>query len=267
MPKTTWTNADLVSYDGPDTIYGPWTTIGTTPRSSNAINALIHEDNPWDRYGELASNELSAIQNDRLAYEAQKRAQAASRIGPVIGQALNNLDMAALPIGLIPNPLQPIADSYLSIRGLMGAAEDPSLFNLGMGALGAIPLTRWLRRGANAAKDALVGQRAATAERWTNRTGAPSGRGPAPLIGTQRGLRGVAEKQLADYKAQQLARIENRPSMQSLAEPPVTRVPMGATGDEYAAIRNSGGAFHQPPLTPEELLAEDEFWSQIARQR
>ena len=43
-----------------------------------------------------------------------------------------------------------------------------------------------------------------------------------------------------------------------------TRYPMGATGDEYAGIRETGGAFKQPNLTPEEAALIEEFWTDIA---
>lgn len=47
---------------------------------------------------------------------------------------------------------------------------------------------------------------------------------------------------------------------------PVTRVPAGVGGDEYQAIRQSGGPFNPANmnLTPEERAVMDEFWEEIA---
>lgn len=54
-------------------------------------------------------------------------------------------------------------------------------------------------------------------------------------------------------------------SLQSLIGSHVTRVPRGVSGDEYATIRQGGGAFDTRwKLTPEEQALEDEFWTNIA---
>lgn len=121
---------------------------------------------------------------------------------------------------------------------------------------------------------------------------APS-RVPAPV--EESGLRIVAKKQLEEAKRRRFDAIENRPpepirtgSMASLVDdageaadrefmaanppkskfaPPTTKVPMGVGGDEYASIRENGGAFNKElnTLTPEEAAAEDEFWVRIAQ--
>lgn len=63
----------------------------------------------------------------------------------------------ALPAAIIPNPTAPVAGGYLALQGIGAAAKDPSAMNVGMAALGAVPLmgpaSRALR-GARKVEDA-----------------------------------------------------------------------------------------------------------------
>ena len=62
---------------------------------------------------------------------------------------------------------------------------------------------------------------------------------------------------------------ESRSPVASHATPTTpTRIPPGVGGDEYKAIRESGGPFATANrvLTPEERAAEELFWEQIARE-
>jgi hypothetical protein len=77
------------------------------------------------------------ITYDQQAEQAQRRAEDGSRIGPVMKQTA---DAMAMPLALLPNPLQPVAGGYLGIQSLIDAAEDPSVGNVGMAALGALPV-------------------------------------------------------------------------------------------------------------------------------
>lgn len=109
---------------------------------------------------------------ERTKREAAERAIASARQASRPSAVIKNaLDIASIPAALLPSPLAPAAGAYLSLRGIEEAIESPSLLGIGMGALGAVPLVKPLRRAAKTFKNLVDVERVRRATRGVEGAG------------------------------------------------------------------------------------------------
>jgi hypothetical protein len=281
--KTKWTNADLVPEGKPGTIYGEWTvTKDNRKNKPNKLDELLAEGVTLDdimrdatRVSKQWAPGLDDAYRDQRLAAAGKIQESYSPVREFVrGVRESPVAQGGLVAGsLIPSPLQPLFGAALTAESAADFAEQPGIMS-GIGAaMGAIPGVRGAQRFVRGRKAAAEGKK--VAEGLYRQTGIRRGTEVPYRAAPSNAPTGMMRRPPTDEQARAAAdrafgthRLPAGRSIRGLleaGEPQPTRVPMGATGDEYAAIREGGGPYSKNwKLNPEEAAAEDEFWSSIA---